>query len=88
MEDNGVEFDFKYNEELKEKYHALLSEKEDNFHKLCDMYRDDIDNYSGKVRLDDPINIQSVPQLQTLIYDIAKQTCPKALLFFEKYATI
>lgn len=72
MEDTGIEFDFEYNNKLKEKYHKLLEEKETNFHKLCEMYRDEIDNYSGTVRLDNPINIQSVPQLQALLYDIAK----------------
>ena len=72
MEDTGIEFDMEYNKELKEKYHALLDEKEENFHKLCEMYREEIDNYDGKVKLDDPINIQSVPQLQVLLYDIAK----------------
>lgn len=72
MEDTGIEFDFEYNNKLKEKYHKLLEEKETNFHKLCEMYRDEIDSYSGTVRLDNPINIQSVPQLQALLYDIAK----------------
>lgn len=70
MEDTGIVFDFDYNQKLKDKYHALLSEKEDNFHKLCEMYQTEIDNYSGKTRLDTPINIQSVPQLQALLYDI------------------
>jgi DNA polymerase I-like protein with 3'-5' exonuclease and polymerase domains len=72
LEDTGVAFDIEYNEELKRKYHAILDEKEANFHKLCEMYKDEIDNYSGTVKLDTPINIQSVPQLQALLYDIAK----------------
>jgi DNA polymerase I-like protein with 3'-5' exonuclease and polymerase domains len=72
LEDTGVAFDFAYNEKLKEKYHAILDEKLDNFNKVCSMYADEIANYSGKTRLDDPININSVPQLQALLYDIAK----------------
>ena len=72
LEDTGIAFDFEYNQKLKDKYHAILDEKEANFHKLCEMYREEIDNYSGSTRLDDPINIQSVPQLQALLYDIVK----------------
>lgn len=72
LENAGVAFDLAYNEELKKKYHALLDEKEENFHKMCEMYADEISNYSGTTRLDSPINIQSVPQLQALLYDIAK----------------
>lgn len=88
LEETGVAFDTKYNLKLQEKYHALLKEKEDNFHKQCEMYSDEIENYrlhpvthtkivKGKeveytITLDNPINIQSVPQLQALLYDIAK----------------
>lgn len=72
LENTGVAFDLEYNAKLKEKYHALLDEKEANFFKVCDMYKDEIEAYDGKTRLDNPINIQSVPQLQALLYDIAK----------------
>ena len=72
LEETGVAFDMEYNAQLQEKYHAILDEKEANFHKVCDMYKDEIANYSGDVRLDNPINIQSVKQLQALLYDIAK----------------
>lgn len=74
LEESGIAFDKEYNDELKSKYHALLDEKADNFHKLCEMYADDIAAYKGPVNLDNPINIQSVPQLQALLYDIAKIT--------------
>lgn len=76
MEDTGVAFDMDYNAELKEKYHKLLDEKEAKFHSICEMYADEIANYKGETRLDDPINIQSVPQLQALLYDIAKIEAP------------
>lgn len=76
MEDTGVAFDMDYNNELKEKYHAILDEKEANFHKICDMYSEEIANYSGKVKLDNPINIASPTQLATLLYDIAKIPLP------------
>lgn len=72
MEDTGVAFDMEYAKELHEKYHAILDEKEANFHKLCEMYRDEIISYDGDVKLENPINIQSVKQLQALLYDIAK----------------
>ena len=61
---------------LKDKYHKLLDEKEQNFHNLCNMYKEEIDNYSGTTKLDDPINIQSVPQLQALLYDIMQIEAP------------
>lgn len=70
MEDTGVEFDMQYAQELHEKYHKLLDEKLEEFQKAYHMYDEEIANYQGKVRLDDPINIQSVPQLQALLYDI------------------
>lgn len=70
MEDTGVAFDMEYNEKLKEKYHKLLDEKLEEFQTAYHMYDDEIAKYSGKVRLDNPINIASVPQLQTLLYDI------------------
>lgn len=76
MEDTGIEFDMEYNHVIKEKYHKILDEKESNFHKLCEMYQDEIDNYKGTTKLDKPINIQSVPQLQALLYDIAKLPLP------------
>lgn len=71
LEETGVAFDKAYAQELHVKYHAILDEKMDKFIKACDMYKDEIANYSGKTRLDSPININSVPQLQVLLYDIA-----------------
>lgn len=76
MENTGVAFDIDYANVLHEKYHAILDEKEANFHKVCDMYRDEIANYKGKVRLDNPINIASTQQLAVLLYDVAKIPLP------------
>ena len=70
MEDTGIEFDLEYAEELHVKYHKILDEKMENFKKAYSMYADEIAEYDGKVRFDEPINIQSVPQLQALLYDI------------------
>lgn len=75
MEDEGVEFDFKYNAELKEKYHKLLEEKKEDFYKVCEMYSNEIAEYRAlnpSNKLDDPINIGSPTQISILLYDIMK----------------
>ena len=71
MEDNGVAFDFDYNEKLKDKYHKILDEREAEFHKLCEEYQEQIDEWRNKTnKLDNPINIKSTDQLCILLYDI------------------
>ena len=73
MEDNGVKFDFDYQQKLSEKYNALLAEKTEQFYKLCDMYTNEIDAYRKQnvnCKLDDPINIGSPTQIAILLYDI------------------
>ena len=74
MEDNGIKFDFEYNQFLKDKYHALLDDRIKQFNAICDTYRDDIEAYRRKMgvncKLDDPINIKSSTQLAILLYDI------------------
>ena len=74
MEDNGIKFDFEYNQFLKDKYHALLDDRIKQFNAICDTYRDDIEAYRRKMgancKLDDPINIKSSSQLAILLYDI------------------
>jgi len=72
LEDTGIELDMEYNNKLKEKYHKILDEKKAEFEKVCSMYSDEIDNYRGKIRLDNPISIDSTQQLAALLYDIAK----------------
>ncbi len=83
MEDTGVLFDKEYNLTLQDKYHKLLDEREENFRKVCDNYKDKIDAYRKKhksdCKLDDPINIKSTDQLSILLYDILG--CP---LFYDK----
>ena len=74
MEDNGIKFDFEYNQYLKDKYHALLEDRVKQFNAICATYKDDIDAYRRKMgancKLDDPINIKSSTQLAILLYDI------------------
>lgn len=69
MEDTGIEFDFAYNEKLKEKYHALLEEKNDAFIKSYQQYVKDSD-FVRYEKLENPINIRSTDQLAILLYDI------------------
>ena len=74
MEDNGIKFDFEYNQFLKDKYHALLEDRVNQFNAICATYSDDIEAYRKKMgvncKLDDPINIKSSTQLAILLYDI------------------
>lgn len=53
MEQTGIEFDFNYNNQLKEKYHKLLEEREAKFHELCEMYSEEIEDYMGGTYSDD-----------------------------------
>lgn len=76
MEDTGIEFDFEYNNKLKEKYHKILEEKEEAFIKSYQPYISEIAKYE---KLEDPINIASTQQLAILLYDI--MGCD---LFFDK----
>jgi len=73
MEDNGVKFDFDYQQKLSEKYNKLLEEKTEQFYKLCVPYTNKIEAYKRKNvnhKLDDPINIGSPTQIAILLYDI------------------
>jgi len=75
MEDTGVEFDFDYNNKLRDKYYELLEEKKNQFYNLCNMYSDEIEQYrvsNANNKLDDPINIGSPSQISILLYDIMK----------------
>lgn len=71
MEDNGILLDIEKNEQLKEKYHKLLSDREEAFHKACEQYAPLIEKYREQgAKLDNPINIKSTTQLAILLYDI------------------
>lgn len=73
LEENGISVDTKYAEELSVKYNAILKEKEQNFYKEVDKYKDKIAEYHRKnlnSKLKDPININSPIQLAILLYDI------------------
>lgn len=77
MEDTGVLFDKEYAEELHIKYHKMLDKRKVEFEKAYHLYDDEIENYSGDVQFDNPINIDSTKQLSALLYDIMKLNAPK-----------
>lgn len=73
MENEGVAFDFAYQEELHVKYSNLMQEKLEAFYQCLDVYADKINTYKlhhADNKLADPINISSPSQLATLLYDI------------------
>lgn len=70
MEDTGVLLDLEYADKLKVKYHKILDEKISNFEKAYHKYDEKIQNFKGKNIFSNPININSVPQLQALLYDV------------------
>lgn len=73
MEDNGVKFDFDYQQKLSEKYNKLLEEKTQEFYRVCSVYDKEIEEYKKKNvnhKLDTPINIGSPTQIAILLYDI------------------
>lgn len=75
MEDNGVAFDLDYAKELSVKYHKQEDENLNEFYRILDMYKDEINSYKIKNpnnKLSDPINIASPAQLAILFYDILK----------------
>ncbi len=78
MEDNGIELDVNYAQELSEKYHSLLDEKLEAFYEACEPYKKDIDfaRQNNHAKIDDPINIGSPSQIGILLYDILKIPVP------------
>ena len=70
MEDTGVAFDMDYANKLHEKYHKILDDKLKEFEKAYHLYDDEIAECKDKNKFDNPININSVPQLQLLLFDV------------------
>lgn len=73
MEDEGIAFDFEYQQVLHDKYSAQLEEKLQAFRDCLCEYEDKIRAYrmaNINCKLDDPINISSPTQLAVLLYDI------------------
>lgn len=75
MEQNGINLDLKYADELSKKYHKQEEECLKKFYSTCDMYKSEIAQYRAEHpnnKLSDPINIASPVQLSILLYDIMK----------------
>lgn len=75
MEDTGIAFDVEYAKELSEKYHKQLDENLNEFYRILDMYKDEIESYkiaNPNHKLSDPISVSSPTQLAILFYDILK----------------
>lgn len=79
MEDTGIAFDFDLAEKLSNKYHKQLDENLDEFYRVLDMFKVEINAYMANNpnhKLSDPINIGSPTQLAILFYDILKVESP------------
>lgn len=79
MEDTGIAFDFDLAEKLSNKYHKQLDENLDEFYRVLDMFKVEINTYmvnNPNHKLSDPINIGSPTQLAILFYDILKVESP------------
>lgn len=79
MEDNGIKFDFEYQQVLSDKYNKLLAEKTEQFYKCCELWQNEIDAYKTahpNCKLDTPINMGSPTQIAILLYDIMKVEPP------------
>ena len=79
MEDTGIAFDFDLAEKLSNKYHKQLDENLDEFYRVLDMFKVEINTYMANNpnhKLSDPINIGSPTQLAILFYDILKVESP------------
>lgn len=80
MEDNGIRFDFEYQQVLSEKYNTALSEKIQEFNALLEQYDEQIQRYTQSnlnAKLDNPINIASPTQIAILLYDILQIEPPE-----------
>lgn len=79
MEDTGIRLDTEYAKQLSEKYHKILEERVQEYYKVLEMYRPEIEAYKKENPnhgLEDPINPNSPKQLATFFYDICKLKSP------------
>lgn len=73
LEDTGVALDVEYAHKLSVEYNALKEEKVQKCYAIIDEYSDKLREYSLKHptnKLSEPINLDSVPQVAILLYDI------------------
>lgn len=74
MENEGINIDVKYANELSIEYHKKLEEAHANFMHICDSFGEKLDAYREKMgvnnRLEYPINISSPTQIAIMLYDV------------------
>lgn len=75
MEDNGIDFDTNYANELSIKYNDILKQKEDLCYAEISKYDELINDYKKShqgAKIDSKINLSSPSQIAILLYDILK----------------
>lgn len=72
MEDSGITMDLDFTEKLNKKYHEGLDKSIKQLDKILEPFMDTIKIYQSNGQLDTPLNFNSTPQLQLLMYDIMK----------------
>lgn len=70
MEDDGISIDLDFVNKLNRKYHDRLDSALENLNSILLPYASQIQKYQAKGLLDSPLNFNSPPQLQILLYDI------------------
>lgn len=73
LEKTGIALDTEYSKGLSEKYHKIEEDNLNEFYRILDMYKDEIEAYKLQHpdnKLSDPISVSSPIQLAILFYDI------------------
>lgn len=70
MEDDGVCLNEDFTNRLNKKYHDGLDKSIENVYKILEPYNSTIKTYQDAGKLDNPLNFNSPPQLQIIIYEI------------------
>lgn len=70
MEDDGIAFDEEFATRLDNKFKAGLEKATADMDEILKPHQNRIDIYQSNGKLDNPINFNSAPQLQIVLYDI------------------
>lgn len=72
MEDSGICMDTEFLSRLDKKYKEGAQKASEELVKILEPYQFKIEHYQKTGKLDNPVNFDSAPQLQLIIYDILK----------------
>lgn len=72
MEDSGICMDLEFLSKLNNKYKNRVQRHLDNLNKMLEPYAQTVSYYQSTGKLDNPVNFDSPPQLNIVIYDILK----------------